>query len=399
MTRILYIGDAAATGFGTVTAGLGLELLNLGEDVRFICQNMTGDPLPAVFATRTWDANYMGPKWTSVVQEGFGDGWKPEAVIVLGDYATARYVFVPNAQIAAIFKSVPTYHYCPIEGIDLPPAWSDLWDVIKPVAMSKFGQAEMAKVMGYSPPMIYHGVDTADFFPVSPSRPLRINENIVLTSKEACKELLGFPLDVVIAARTDRYMPRKEYNAMFRAMRIAMEQVPKLRQVIHCRPDDQGGNFLLEFSKYSPDYRGRTMLTNAHDTYKGFPRPILNAFYNAADIYLSAGAEGFGLTHAEAIACGTPAVGLDYSATPEVIGPAGLLAPYAFLYDNPYNHLWASPDIEVFAEKVVYLATHPAKRRALGALGPAHVARNFSWKTAAQQFSDLIANHAAEAAA
>ncbi len=34
MTRILFFGDLAATGFGTVTMDLGRALLDRGEDVR-----------------------------------------------------------------------------------------------------------------------------------------------------------------------------------------------------------------------------------------------------------------------------------------------------------------------------------------------------------------------------
>ena len=40
MSRILFFGDLAPTGFGTVTTDLGSALLALGEDVRFVSQNL-----------------------------------------------------------------------------------------------------------------------------------------------------------------------------------------------------------------------------------------------------------------------------------------------------------------------------------------------------------------------
>ena len=39
MTRVLFLGDLAGTGFGTVTRDLGRELLARGLDVRFMSLN------------------------------------------------------------------------------------------------------------------------------------------------------------------------------------------------------------------------------------------------------------------------------------------------------------------------------------------------------------------------
>jgi alpha-1,3-rhamnosyl/mannosyltransferase len=113
--------------------------------------------------------------------------------------------------------------------------------------------------------------------------------------------------------------------------------------------------------------------------------------YNAADVYVSTSAEGFGLTVAEAIACGTPAVGLDYSAVPEVIGPAGLLAPIAGLVDNSYDHFWAIPDERKFGPLVASLLDDEVLRKRLGKAGPTHVRANFTWPKAAEAFSAAIA--------
>ena len=41
MTKILWWGDVADTGFGTVTSNVGKRLLAMGHDVRFIMQNET----------------------------------------------------------------------------------------------------------------------------------------------------------------------------------------------------------------------------------------------------------------------------------------------------------------------------------------------------------------------
>ncbi|MBD1918198.1 MULTISPECIES: glycosyltransferase family 1 protein [Cyanophyceae] len=64
-------------------------------------------------------------------------------------------------------------------------------------------------------------------------------------------------------------------------------------------------------------------------TYVGKPEQAeLVKLYNAADILVAPSLyEGFGITPAEAMACGTPVVVANATALPEVVGSAGLLVP------------------------------------------------------------------------
>ena len=153
---------------------------------------------------------------------------------------------------------------------------------------------------------------------------------------------------------------------------------------------DDLGDLRDSISKLPERLRDRVLLTEAHDTFNGLNRPALNVLYNAADIYASTSAEGFGLTIAEAIAAGVPAVALDYSAVPEVVGDAGILVPVAHLVDNEYDHQWAAVDEEAFAREVIRLAQKPALRREIGARGPKRVAKMFSWDDCAAQFAELV---------
>ena len=408
-------GDLAATGFGTVTNDLGRRMVEAGVDMRFVSLNETPF-LAEPFASRTLSVLSLETSQTHddfIVRlmrgdtdykiwngEPWGD-WTPEAAIILGDFAAAR-IFI--GQHLDAFKEVPTYHYVPIEGVDLPPLWNELWSVVKPVAMSNFGADEIAKVVGYRPPMIYHGVDTEAFYPVSRERPIVIEVDgkppLVLTSKRMCRAifvpgLAGFDYSHPVfretwILRTDRHMPRKRYPAMIRALGPVLEKHPNTRMVIHCRPFDQGGYLWDDISKLSPKVRKQFYLTDMLGIPTGVPRPVLNALYNAADIYLSTSAEGFGLTVAEAVATGLPAVGIDYSAVPEVIGPAGIAVPVGYLFDNEYSHRWASVDEEAMTRTVEFLVTHQQRRLDLGRKGPAHVADMFSWDKAATDFRDLL---------
>lgn len=408
--RVLFVGDLAATGFGSVTTDLGRALLDRGLDVRFLSQNEIGS-LPEPFASRavdlafyTYQAGQPGvtgvrsligdiidgvPGHLLVNGEAFGD-WRPEAVVVLSDFVAARLLWT---RFADAFAKVPVYHYVPVEGVDLPPLWADLWRHMRPVAMSRFGQEQIEALTGVRPPLAYHGVDPDAFWPVSPSRPIDVprddgpdSPTVRITSKEGAKRFFGFDPRWTIIGRTDRNMPRKRYASLLRAVGPVLEEREDARLLIHASAFDQGGFLPDSVSKMSPAAGSRVIITDR----PGLPRSVLNALYNAMDLYVTTSAEGFGLCIAEALACGVPAVGMDYSAVPEVIGPAGMTVAVDRTYDNEYDHAWAWPDETMFRMAVRHLVEHPAKRRALGALGPGHVERHFRWSSAAEAFEAVL---------
>jgi glycosyltransferase involved in cell wall biosynthesis len=407
--RLLFFGDMAATGFGTVTTDLGRALIERGVDCRFVSQNAFAE-LPEPFFSRTYEVTTYGtiqPEDDPNSKGGIvprpdlgadllGDGaaskhlangelwgdWKPDAVFLLGDYYGVRIVLAPNLEA---FSRVPTYHYCPVEGHDLPPLWADMWGIAKPIAMSKFGQAEIAKVVGYEPPMFYHGVDTDEFRPVSVTDPIRITENVVLTSKERCKAFFRIRPDMRVLLRCDKNMPRKGYPSLLRALAPVLAEHPNVALCLKTAQIDQGGYIAESLSKLPEDIARRVLVMDMN-----LPRHALRALYNAADVYVSNSAEGFGLTIAEALACAVPAVGVDYSSVPEVIGPAGRVVPVGRVWDNEYGHFWALADEDAFGKAVAYYLDHPARAREDGARGPAHVESAFSWAKAASILSGVM---------
>ena len=397
MTRLLFFGDLASTGFGTVTMDLGRGLLDLGIDVRFSSLNETGQELPEPFASRTallgqpdgW-LDAKDPE-TAKRLEGmftgslFPDGWAPDVGLIVGDMGSLEM----SPILSFIPVGFPVLHYVPIEGIDLPPVWGAIWHRLAPIAMCRFGAAEIAKVTGFLPPVVYHGVDTKVFHPVSAGAAIRVQtEGIteVLRSREDCRNLFGGDPDDIWVTRTDRNMPRKNYASLLRAMKPVFAANKKVKLVIHARNFDEGGNLGHAISKLG-EFAERVIVTNAGGSWD---RTALSAFYNASDIYVSTSAEGFGLTIAEALACGIPAVGMDYSSVPEVIGPAGIVVPPGALIDNIYSYFWARVDEPKFGRAVLDLVDDVGKRRLLGAAGPRHIASIASWATAATEFATII---------
>lgn len=388
---------------------LGRELLAIGHDVRFVSQNDLGN-LPEPFLSRTFSvsdpANFDPERvvefganslsLTSLGVAGLLDGrlwedhWAPESAVVLGDYVNVQLVAMADDVTQAAFRALPSFHYVPIEGVDLPPSWKPMWDVLRPVAMSEFGADQIERITGTRPPMVYHGVDTKVFRPLTPATVLRLNDK-KLRSKADARKFLGADASTRWVFRADRNMPRKRYAALIRAMAPVMAARPDVLLVLHCLARDQGGDIRALISKYPPSIGNRIIVTGLIEQWGPVPREFLIALYNAADVYASVSAEGFGLTIAEAMACGVPAVGMAYSAVPEVIGPGGLTAPVNHLIDNEYDHAWAAVDENAFGEQVATLLDDRALRERLGRAARAHVVASFSWAKAAQQFSDIIA--------
>lgn len=403
--RLLVVGDLAATGFGTVTINLGRQWIDAGHDIRFLSQNDLGE-LPEPFASRTFAINEQKLGWMNAqelyekgIMAGLIDGtlwehqelghWEPEVVILTGDFYAARGLVFRHEGDERAFRSIPVLHYAPIEGMGLPPAWKYLWDFVHPIAMSEFGATEIAKVTGVRPPVIYHGVDTQTFFPASAAKPIRLG-GIALRDKAECKAYFHIPANARVLLRTDRNMPRKDYAGLMWALAPVMAERPDVILLMHCRLMDEGGDIRDVHSsieaRYGRNVTLRMKATGFPDKGIGFPRDHLNALYNAADLYVSVSSEGFGLTIAEALACGVPAVGQDYSSVPEVIGPAGRAVKVRGEIRNPYAHNWGVIDERAFGRTVAELLDNPAELAVLGAKGPEHVRRTFSWKRAAEQF-------------
>ena len=412
MTRILLLGDTAGTGFGTVTRDLAAALVRRGEDLYILSMNedagLQTDPgWPQELRQRVVLLG-MADGWTGLgamtkegqaardklVERALGvftgrtvPGWQPDVALFIGDVASLWQSPWPQWLPAGL----PALNCVPIEGVDLPPAWGALWERIRPVGMTRFGAEQISQVVGHEVPWVYHGVDPEAFYPVSGKRPLVLRTrrgSTILRSRAECRAFLGWPRDATILFRADRHMPRKNYAAMFRSVAPVLARHQDALLLFHCRTVDHGGNLAHELSKYPPALSARMLSTGFHDKLGGVDRKLLCAMYNAADLYLSTSAEGFGLTVAEALACGTPAVALDYSSLPEVVGPAGVLVPYA-LQDNPYSYFWALPRQEAYEAAVERLVSDRSERQRLGLLGPVHVAQ-FSWDAAAEQFSQLV---------
>jgi hypothetical protein len=89
-------------------------------------------------------------------------------------------------------------------------------------------------------------------------------------SKGGAKALFGVDPRRVLALRTDRNMPRKLYQSLYRSMAAAIRENDDIDMLTHCRIHDMGGNLWDVCSKYPDDIAG-TSFHAGHDTFHGLP--------------------------------------------------------------------------------------------------------------------------------
>lgn len=422
--NLLIFGHHSDTGFGVVTQRLGAEFVARGVDVRVLAVNHRGEPVKGPLAGRVWPANMFGDGFGGNISGAAIDGslwtrldraddWRADQVLVVSDMSGFQGHI---GKMTPQWLSVPVWHYCPIEGGNLPVSWRDIWNSpgngqlpgqFLPVAMSDYGQAEIAAHVGRDVPRIFHGVDSDTFRPVSAANPFEL-EGKVLRSKADCKRAFGLDPNRPVILRTDRHVPRKFYHTLFEALGRVFEQRPDVQMVIHCRPEDEGGSLYEEVARLPQQWWPNFKFTQAHDTWTGLPTEALVVLYNAADLYVSTtSGEGFGLTLAEAAACGVPVITTDFAAGPEVVGPGGVLVPplrdaYGDMVHlhSTYGMDWAVPDGRGFVQPILDLLNKPHRRASMGEAGRRHVLRSFRWDEAADQFMALFESaQPAEAAA
>lgn len=396
MSKVLWIGDAGChTGFAKVTHSIGERLVSdYGHDVHVLATNYDGgDP---------WDTNLkLYVPTTKNKDDIFGQSRfiellgkiEPDVVVILNDPNIVLDLLGRNRYDTqlVLLRYRPLVTYIPIDGTNHPPEWApSLHKFTKVVAMSAHGQREM----GEGTELVYHGVDSETFQPVSKDHPVALSNGKVIHSKAEAKRAFGWEPNDFVVLRVDKNSGRKDYPASWKALMPFMHRNANVKVHFHCE-DRKPGNGIDMQAMFSRDpgthERFHMPDPKSFDSFRGWSENDLVGLYNAADVFLSTSrGEGFGLTIAEALACGLPVVAQNASAIPEVVGPGGILIdPLTEITTPSGKDNWLA-DVPAFTEALQRLYQSKGLRRDLGQKGREHVVKSFSWDTAAQQFDGHI---------
>jgi glycosyltransferase involved in cell wall biosynthesis len=407
MSKVLWLGDAGChTGFARVTHAIGERLVrDFGHEVHVVAVNYDGG--------YPWDTNLkLYVPTTKVARDIYGQSRfvellahvEPDVVVMLNDPNIVLDLLLRNKYDAQniLLRYRPLLTYLPIDGHNHPPSWFKvLHKVSRPLAMSQHGAREMTidgdgepKV----PPVIYHGVDHDRFFPVDQKHPLKLSNGTVIKSKADAKRAFGWDPDDFHVLRVDKNSGRKDYPATWKALVPFMHRHANVRVHLHCQGSGlEHGLDIMSMLSRDEKTKDRFSLPRDLNTFHGWPEEDLVGLYNAADVFISTSrGEGFGLTIAEALACGVPVIAQNVSAIPEVVGSGGILIDPVREVTVPSGKDQWLADIPAFTEALERLYPSRGARRDLGRAGREHVVETFSWDRAAVAFDHHIAELIAE---
>lgn len=399
MAKVLWLADAGChTGFARVTHSIGERLVrDYGHEIHVLAFNHRGDDFPSSF-----DQTKKTPLWLyrpNVFKDDDMFGMtrmlevlgtvEPDVVVAYNDPHILLKLLYDNPYDPkrVLLQFRPIISYIPCDGTNLPLEWLKLTKVTNMVVMSEYG-----KSMYPGSKLVYHGVDVSQFWPIE-ERPITTSTGITCKTKKDCKQAFGFDKDGFLVLRVDKNSGRKDFPATFKALVPVMKRHKDIQ--VHLHTEGNGGlsgvNIETLIAREQEIAPKRWFLPGLHDSWIGWPQEDLNALYNAADLFVSTSrGEGYGLTLAEALACGVPVVAQNVSAIPEVVGPGGRLVEPERLITVPHGEdLWLA-DVDAFSNTIEYLYENPEVRKDLGAKGVEHVRSLFSWDEAAKKFDFYI---------
>jgi glycosyltransferase involved in cell wall biosynthesis len=408
MAKVLWLSDAGCTtGFGRVTHSIGERLVrDFGHEIHVLAVNYRGDSYPGLLdptkptPLRLYMPTQLDPKdrhgMTRIVE--LLANVEPDVVVSLNDPQTLITMLFHNRMdptrvlLAGAperdFRARPIIAYTPCDGIGLPSQWLLLAVHTNLVAMSKWGQDQYPNSQ-----LVYHGVDTDQFWPVTRERPIHTSTGLTIRSKTEAKQAFGYEASDFVIGRVDANSQRKDYASSWKALVPFLKRHSDARVYWHAdrRPGQSLGVDMDNMFSREEDLAGRFKTPDQRSTFIGWPQQDMNALYNAFDVFMSTSwGEGFGLTLAEAAACAIPIVAQNVSAIPEVVGPGGILVEPKTQVTVPSGEDQWLPDPVAFTAALEKLYMGRGMRRDLGRLGRDHVVKTFSWDAAAADFHQYI---------
>ena len=199
-----------------------------------------------------------------------------------------------------------------------------------PAAISQFGLKQMrAGVEGRAaldPLYLPHGIDTKCFAP-APDR-------------AAMRAEMGYDGKFVVGMNfmnNDRR--RKNIDEAFRGFAKFHGEHPDSILSIHAIEALPEGIYTTKLARHLGILPVTRLSPQGHLVRGMISPPMLADWYNACDVVLDIGNEGFGLTGLEANACGTPAIRGNWSTGPELVGP-GWLVDGQGLWNDKHEASW-----------------------------------------------------------
>lgn len=234
----------------------------------------------------------------------------------------------------AIWRDLRTVHVSPV---DCAPMSKADYQVIvdtggMPAAISRFGETQM-RGRGLDPLYLPHGIDTRLFHPAA--------------DRDAMRADMGFDGKFVVGMNfMNNDKRRKNLDAAFQGFAAFHVEHPDSILAVHAIQALPEGINTIKLAAALGLKPGESVTWSPQEELVGgyITAPMLADWYNACDVVLDIGNEGFGLTGLEANACGTPAIRGRWSTGPELAGP-GWLVDGERRWNDKHEAFWGEAHI------------------------------------------------------
>lgn len=408
--RILACGEFSqlSTGYAVYMRGLLNFLHNNGYQVlELACACIEGDPrlnnVPwSIIPNIPHENNKIArDKYNSFPSAEFGAwqfedilvNFKPDVVLDIRD--NWHYEFQLRSPLRDYFASVI------MPAIDAEPqnkSWLNFHSKADAVLSYTQWGIDLMKNSGF------------DINVIGATPPIAHNEYRPLNKQEVKKEF-GFE-DKIVIGMVGRNQKRKLFPDLFSSFSAFLNKTGRTDTVlyIHTKHPDRGWNIDEEILKY--DIANKVYLTYVCRTcglvkpslYKGFAgycdkcgtsnscvtansdsgitNDDMAKVFNSMDLYVQWHTnEGYGIPVMEALACGVPIVGVDYSAVSEILeyGGGKKIKPVGFNQELETGRKFAIPDNEALSSYLEEFCLLPAQVRSrMGVLARMNYEKNWS---------------------
>jgi len=307
--RILWLSNSplGPSGYGGQSALAGKALKALGHDVAFAANygqyGVLYEDMP-IFDCFGDSGNSKVGVWA--------DKWEADKVICLYDSWVMRPDDWPEemGQVAI---------WAPIDEWPIPPKVLGvlMHERVKPIAMSRFGEAWMKK-FELEPLYVPHAVDTKVFHPLD-----RGKEESVSALGQGLIPKDAFLVGMVAANRGwSQHGARKSFPQAFAAFSRFARRHPDAYLYVHTEINPGNPGIDLNKLAIACGIKDRVLMPlDDMWTLGVMGQEFLVGAYNAFDVLLNPSmSEGFGIPIIEAQACGVPVIVSDHSSMPELVG-------------------------------------------------------------------------------
>ncbi len=310
--RILFSSNSpfVATGYGTQCALTTRHLKDMGHDVAILAYfGLQGSKVD-------WGDIPMYPNNTN----DFGVKFAP---MFYKDFKADVMIALTDAWVLGkMDQNIHLVTWMPVDHDPIPPMVVDALKynpknpsssslaLVKPIAMSRFGQAQLKK----------HDIDSYYI-------PHLINTDLYTPSAEwgsIAREKYGWQDKFVIGTVGTNHEQRKNWVAGMKAVSKFSKMHPgEVIYYMHTNPFDERGIDLQRLREVL-EIEDITKFPSMSDMQTGIPMENMARMYNTLDVFLlPSRGEGFGIPIVEALACGVPVITTDCTAQTEICKDSG----------------------------------------------------------------------------